>query len=335
MGNDAPHPLRGTMDIGCLFAPTTATPDHIAEAERLGFTYAYVYDSPALFADVWMTLGRAADRTSRIRLGVAVVTPKLRHLVDNAAAAVTLAALAPGRVDVVVGAGFTSAALLGRRGARWAEVEEYIVALRALMAGDEIDWEGARIALTFPGHSGLAPVTDVPGPAAAHGPRGFAVASRVAAGVVTTPSHSSEPIPFEGRVVVPAYGTVLGEGAGLTDPRVVEAAGAGAALALHLGDFGPLAGTDEVRGYQAWLATVPEQRRHIETHREHLIGVTPEERPFITPKAIEAATATGTPEQIRGRLRQLEASGATTVAYQPAGPDNTRELRAFAEAAGL
>jgi len=31
------------MDIGCLFAPTTDTPDHIVEAERLGYTYAYVY----------------------------------------------------------------------------------------------------------------------------------------------------------------------------------------------------------------------------------------------------------------------------------------------------
>ncbi|GAA3838033.1 LLM class flavin-dependent oxidoreductase [Streptomyces phyllanthi] len=323
------------MDIGCLFAPTTHTPDHIAEAERLGYGYAYVYDSPSLFANAWMTLGRAADRTARIRLGVAVVTPKLRHLVDNASGAVTLAALAPGRVDVVVGAGFTSAALLGRRGSRWAEVEEYILALRALMAGEEIDWEGARIALTFPGHSGLAPVTDVPVLAAAHGPKGFAVASRVADGVVTNPSHSSDPIPFEGRCVVTSYGTVLGEGEELSSPRVVDAAGPGAALALHLGEYGPLAGTDEVRGYQAWLASVPEERRHIETHREHLIGVTPEERPFITPKVIESATATGAPQQIRERLEHLEQSGATTVAYQPAGPDISRELRAFAAAAGL
>ncbi|MPY62780.1 LLM class flavin-dependent oxidoreductase [Streptomyces spongiae] len=204
------------MDIGCLFAPTTRAPDHIAEAERLG----------------------AADRASRI--------------------------------------------------------EEYILGLRALMAGEEIDWEGTRIALTFPGQSGLAPVTDVPVLAAAHGPKGFA-----------------------------------------TSPRVVDAAGPGAALGLHLGEFGPLAGADEVRGYQTWLAPVPEERRHIGTHREHLIGVTPEERPCITPKVIEAATATGTPEQIRERLKHLEQSGATTVAHQPAGPDIERELRAFATTAGL
>lgn len=323
------------MEIGCAFAPTLSTPEHIAEAERLGFAYAYVFDSPALYADAWMTLGRAADRTSQIRLGVCVITPRLRHPVDNAASAATLAALAPDRVDVVVGAGFTSAALLGRKASRWTEVEAYILALRALLAGEEIDWEGSRVALTHPRLSGLAPVTDIPILAAAHGPKGYATASRVADGIVTNPSHSSEPIPFEGRCIVTSYGTVLDDGEDLAAPRVVDAAGPGAALALHLGDFGPLAGTDEVRGYQQWLATVPEARRHIETHREHLIGVTEQERPFLTPKAIETATHTGTPEQIRNRLAQLGQSGATSVVYQPAGPDIPRELHAFAAAAGL
>lgn len=323
------------MDIGCVFAPCTDTPEHIAEAERLGFSYAYTYDSPAIFADAWMTLARAADRTSTIRLGVCVVTPHLRHLTANAASAATLAAAAPGRVDVVVGAGFTSAAIIGRKGARWAEVEQYITGLRALLAGEEIDWQGARVALTFPENSGLSPVTDVPVLAAAHGPKGFAVASRVADGIVTNPSHSSEPIPFQGRCIVTMYGTVLDDGEEPGSPRVLEAAGPGAALALHLGDFGPLAGTDEVRGYQTWLASVPEERRHIEMHREHLIGIAPQERPFLTPEVIEAATATGTPARTRERIKQLEQSGATSVVYQPAGPDIPRELRAFAAAVGI
>jgi 5,10-methylenetetrahydromethanopterin reductase len=323
------------MEIGCAFAPTISTPEHIAEAERLGYAFAHVYDSPVLFADAWMTLGRAADRTSRIRLGVCVVTPHLRHPVDNAAAGATLAALAPGRVEIVVGAGFTSAALIGRKAARWAEVETYILALRALLAGKEIDWDAARITLTHPRLSGLAPVTDVPLLAAAHGPKGFATARRVADGIVTNPSHSHEPIPFEGRCIVTTYGTVLDGGEDLASDRVLYAAGPGAALALHLGDFGPLAGTDEARGYQEWLAAVPEERRHIETHREHLIGVTDQERPFVTPKAIEAATNTGSPEQVRQRVEQLAQSGATSVVYQPAGPDIPRELRAFAAAVGL
>jgi 5,10-methylenetetrahydromethanopterin reductase len=48
-------------------------------------------------------------------------------------------------------------------------------------------------------------------------------------------------------------------------------------------------------------------------------------------------TLTGTAAVVRRRLDELAAdpSGVTELAYQPAGPDIPRELRAFAAAAGL
>src|SRR5580692_4460455 len=101
------------MKIGCIFPPTVDTPDHIAAAEALGYEFGFVYDSPAFLADAWMTLARAAERTSRITIGVAVITPRLRHLIANAGAIATLATLAPGRTEVVVGSGFTSQLMLG------------------------------------------------------------------------------------------------------------------------------------------------------------------------------------------------------------------------------
>jgi 5,10-methylenetetrahydromethanopterin reductase len=57
------------MDISCAFATSLETPEHIVLAERLGYQRAWCYDSPALYADVWMTLARAAERTSVIGLG--------------------------------------------------------------------------------------------------------------------------------------------------------------------------------------------------------------------------------------------------------------------------
>jgi len=59
-------------------------PTKIELAERLGYERACVFDSPALFADPWMTLARAADRTSSIRLGVSVITPGCATGVDEA-----------------------------------------------------------------------------------------------------------------------------------------------------------------------------------------------------------------------------------------------------------
>ena len=138
------------MDISCSFATSLDTPDHIVLAERLGYRRAWCYDSPALYPDVWMTLARAAERTHRIRLGPGVLVPSLRHVLVNAAAIATLVALAPARVTVGVGAGVTGRLALGQRPLPWGDVAVYIRALRALLRGDEADWEGAVIRMLHP-----------------------------------------------------------------------------------------------------------------------------------------------------------------------------------------
>jgi 5,10-methylenetetrahydromethanopterin reductase len=45
------------MDISCPFAPVPRTPERVVLAERLGYRRAWVFDTPALQLDVWMTLG--------------------------------------------------------------------------------------------------------------------------------------------------------------------------------------------------------------------------------------------------------------------------------------
>src|SRR5438874_4383426 len=107
------------MEISCSFATSLDTPEHIVLAERLGYRRAWCYDSPALYPDVWMTLARAAERTSRIELGPGVLVPNLRHVLTNAAAVATLVALAPRRVVVGVGSGLTARLALGQRPLAW------------------------------------------------------------------------------------------------------------------------------------------------------------------------------------------------------------------------
>ena len=57
------------MQLSCAFAPSRETPDHIVRAEELGYHRAWCYDSPALYADVWVTLALAATRTTSIGPG--------------------------------------------------------------------------------------------------------------------------------------------------------------------------------------------------------------------------------------------------------------------------
>ena len=62
-------------------------------------------------------------------------------------------------------------------------------------------------------------------------------------------------------------------------------------------------------------------------------------RPWLTGDSPEAParsmTFTGTREEVRERLDQLDASGATGIIFGTSGYDVERELRAYAEIAGL
>ena len=49
-----------TVTLSCAFPPVPDTPAHIELAEQLGFHTAWVYDTPALQLDCWMTLALAA-----------------------------------------------------------------------------------------------------------------------------------------------------------------------------------------------------------------------------------------------------------------------------------
>ena len=112
------------MQISCAFATSMQTPEHIEVAEQLGYERAWCYDSPALYPDVWMALGAAAARTSRIGLATGVLIPHLRHPMVTAAAIATLSELAPGRVSVGVGSGFTGRLTMGQAPLRWKEVKK-------------------------------------------------------------------------------------------------------------------------------------------------------------------------------------------------------------------
>jgi 5,10-methylenetetrahydromethanopterin reductase len=322
------------MELACIFSAGIDTPDHIVRAEQLGYRRGWVTDSPAFMADPWITLARAAERTSHIRLGVCALTPRLRHVVATAGAAATLDAVAPGRVDLVIGTGFTSQAMLNQRPARWSEAEAYLRGLRGLLAGEEIEWDGEIVTLPYPRLSGITLPADVRIWVAAHGPKGVDVGRRLADGIVTNPGHGSHnEVWGDTRVFVQVNGTVLDAGEPLDSVRVMAAAGPAAALHLHIGDEGAAAGTEEVRAFQAQMAQVNPRRRHIETHRGHLTEVTELERPYVTAELIDRATETGSPGHMRAYLESLAASGVSGVLYFPAGPEIPRELETFAACA--
>lgn len=321
------------LTLSCAFATSMATPDHVARAEALGYQRAWLYDSPALYPDVWVTLARCAERTSRIGLGPGVLIPSLRHPMANAAAIATLCDLAgPERVAVAIGTGFTGRFTLGQKPLRWADVAHYVQVLRALLRGDVADWEGAKIQMIHPDGFGAPRPIEVPILLGAAGPKGLATAREHADGVFLA---GAPPVPGFAWEANLFFGTVLDDDEDETSPRVMEAAGHGVSVLYHF-FYENGRSMDDLPNGPAWVAAyadVPAEVRHLAIHDLHLIGLNDRDRAFVTPELIRMLGGAQRPAELRAALAALEAGGITEIAYQPAGPDIPRELEAFAAAA--
>jgi 5,10-methylenetetrahydromethanopterin reductase len=302
-------------------------------AESFGYERIWFYDSPALFSDVWVSVARAAEQTERIGVGTGVLVPSNRHLLTTAAAIAGIEALAPGRLAVAIGTGFTARMMLGQKALPWKFVRRHIAHLKSLLRGEVVEEEGKAIKLCHPtGYSAPLPVA-TPILVAANGPKGLAVARELGDGVVGV----AAPIPGFRWSTLLATGTVLEEGESFETPRVFDAIGPAIAVMYHGTYAAAGEAVDNLPGGKEWRESVeayPEILRHFYVHEDHLVRLSDRERPFINP-ALGAATFTGTREQLSTRMQELEAAGTTELMYAPTGDDVERELRSMAEVAGL
>jgi 5,10-methylenetetrahydromethanopterin reductase len=150
----------------------------IQSIEAAGFDGVGILDSQMLCRDTFVTLGQAATHTSRLTLFPAVTNPFTRHASVLAGAIQTVEELAPGRVKFVIGTGYTSASTIGRKPATLAEMRACIAAVKALLAGETVDFGGT------PGRLGYASGRPIPVLMAASGPKAIEIAGEIADGVL-------------------------------------------------------------------------------------------------------------------------------------------------------
>jgi 5,10-methylenetetrahydromethanopterin reductase len=321
------------MEISCAFPTTLESHEHVALAEELGYERAWLYDTPQQSPDVWMMLALAAERTARIGVGPGVLVPSLRHPMVNAAATAALAALAPGRVAVAFGTGFTGRRAMGYRAIPWAFMDAYIRAYRGLLRGETVEWEGVRMRMLHPpGHAARRPV-EVPIIIGALGPKGAAVARALGDGLYVTLALPEFAREFS-WVSYLFWGTVLDEGEDPRSERVRAAGGPGWALAYH-GAYEFDTPLQELPGGREWKAvverTAPEER-HFAVHEQHCVGLNEADRAAWDAgghRMLEDVTMTGTADKVRERLAGLADQGVTEIVFQPCGPDIRRELEVF------
>jgi 5,10-methylenetetrahydromethanopterin reductase len=320
------------MRLSCGLAPSPRAPEHAALAESLGYERAWFYDSPALYGDVWVAIARALDRTQRIGVGTAVLIPSLRHVVTTAAAIGTIEAQAPGRLVVALGTGYTGRRVLGKPPLSWRAVEAYVAALRGLLRGDEVVVDGSVVRLIHPdGFIAKRPIA-TPIVLAANGPKGLALARRIADGAMC-----AGVVPEGARDIrYLTFGTALAPGETFASPRVLEAIGGAIAVVYHGVYEATGTGVDALPSGAAWRADIerlPEATRHLHLHEGHCVAPSPIDRRHLSPE-LGATTFSGTAQELRERAAALAQQGVSELIYAPMGSDIPRELRAMREALG-
>ncbi len=326
------------MKISAAFPPVPDTPDHIVLAEELGYETAWVYDTPALQLDVWMTLALAGVRTNRIRLGTGVLIPSLRHPMTTASAIATLVGLVgPDRVIVGAGTGFTGRRAMGQKPLRWADFPQMVADTQALLRGEIVlvDGRAARM-LHWPGQAVERPI-EVPWIVAVNGPRGLAAAAEMGCGVFTSRPRPDADYTGIDDVILLGFGTIMDDDETIESPRVLDTAGPGVSVAYHA----------FLEQRDARLSTLPNADRfaevtgdmdpdtlHLSLHEGHLTELNAIDRQVLTPDSLRIAPFVCHASEVPERMERLAAAGITEVAFQPMGSVE-RELRTFAAAADL
>jgi len=319
------------MDLSCGLPPGPDALPLARLAEELGYRRVWLYDSAALYGDVWVALAELAAATARIGLGTAVLVPSFRHVLTTASAVASLEQRAPGRLAVAIGTGFTGRYALGQKPLPWSLVERYVADLRELLRGETVCVDGSAVRMLHPPRFAAPRPLATPILVAANGPKGLEVARKHGDGVMCI----GAPQAGFAWCALFGFGTVLDEGETPDAPRAFEALAPALAVIYH-GAYE--AGPERVdalpggRGWREEIERVPAERRHLAIHEDHMVRATDRDRRHLSP-ALAGATFTGERAALRARLDALERAGMTEFVYAPHGPDPARELRAMAEAA--
>jgi probable F420-dependent oxidoreductase len=147
-------------------------------AEANGFTYGWLFDSHILWREPYVLLTLMAQATERMRLGTCVTNPATREPSVTASTLGVLNEVSDGRMDLGIGRGDSARRMLGKAPTTMKTLEEAIVAIRDLVAGRTVTYEGTE--LNLPWVAGWT----LPVWVAGYGPMALKMTGRVADGLI-------------------------------------------------------------------------------------------------------------------------------------------------------
>lgn len=159
--------------------PFTRLVELMQLAEQQGFECGWTYDSPILWQESYPLLTLAVQATERMKFGHCVTNPGTREPTVTASAYATLHQISGGRMIMGIGRGDSARRVIGYPPVKMAEFERSLVAIKELMNGRKVEWNGKELELTW-----ARKEPEIPMFVAGYGPRALAVAGRVGDGVI-------------------------------------------------------------------------------------------------------------------------------------------------------
>jgi alkanesulfonate monooxygenase SsuD/methylene tetrahydromethanopterin reductase-like flavin-dependent oxidoreductase (luciferase family) len=347
------------MDFGIMTAKIDEI-GYITHAENLGYTHAWVTDSPMIRSNCWAVLALAARETRTIRLGTGVAVPGLRLAPVAANGIATINRLAPGRCFIGLGTGHTGMRMLGQRPMRLGPFREYVQTVRRLLRGEDVDYtlEGGTHPIRFQmrEHRFVDLEHDIPVYVAGFGPKAQALAGELGDGLVsglprggTVPqmrANARRGAERAGRALAPGFVVsaivtlaMLEPGEAADSERTIAACGAAVITGLHYlvarhletGEDPPEYARPIWKAYLDWLDESPPEIRHQRLHASHYSFLDPAEARFVTAELIRATCLTGTAPELVEQVQELGRQGLTQIMLYP--PLN-RQYRVIEDFAG-
>jgi alkanesulfonate monooxygenase SsuD/methylene tetrahydromethanopterin reductase-like flavin-dependent oxidoreductase (luciferase family) len=352
------------MDFGIAFPSYIDAWKDCELAEASGFSHGWFYDTQLLCSDVYATMALAAEHTATMKLGTLVAIPSNRIAPVTASAVATLNALAPGRIILGLGTGFTGRNTMGMPALPVAAMSRYVEQVRGLLAGEDVLLKDGkyerwiRLLTTDRAHGCINIDDHIPIHIAANGPKAMAATGKVGEGWITVAQDAAglergrEAVmasandagrTFDGPGGKPyttylTTGCILEDGEAVTSKRVLDRVGAVVVVAAHAAwetaHDGAGLGVDDPDSAQSYGDYIeahaarrnsPSDRRYLDVHEGHMMYLKKGEEQFVPEWMVSLTTLTGHGDEVLERVRELRDAGVDNLALQ-AVPGRAREL---------
>ena len=315
------EPVSDRPEVGVLIPPHIPAgqlADYAQKAERLGFAGVWVAEDCFLHGAFAQAATILASTTS-LQVGMGIIPAAARNVAFAAMEVATLAGLHPGRLAVGVGHGMPG--WLDQAGARPSSpltlLEEYIQALRWLLAGQRVDYAGRYVRLSGVQLTHVPPVAP-PVFAGVRGPRSLRLSGKIAQGTIlaepVTPEYLSvvaKQINSAGHQIV-AYNFASVD----DDPAVARRRVRDALAVTGEPDWQPHVAVLE------FAAELAELRR--------IAGSSAAFAAALPDSWVDRLAVVGRPERARQQLIALHQHGASHTVLTPVSPDPRSALDSLA-----